>query len=148
MLTLFSDLHPPFSPFSRADELRRRLDRVFDQLELDGARPVPQGPSFTVDDGGAALVVKADVPGMSEKDLSITLEKNVLTVRGERKVQAPEGYVTHRRERESLQFARSFALPFPVDAEKTSATVKDGVLTVTLTKTPAAQPRQIAVKAL
>ena len=58
-----------------------------------------------------------------------------------------EGKVNHRRERGSVRFSRSFSLPCPVDPEKASATVKDGILTVRLEKAPEARPRQITVKA-
>ena len=98
-------------------------------------------------DAGAALVVQADVPGLAEKDLQISLNQDVLTISGERKVQAPEGYAVDRQERASVKFSRSFTLPTRVDGEKSTAEVKNGVLTVTLAKTPEAQPRQISVRA-
>ncbi|MCK6588252.1 MAG: Hsp20/alpha crystallin family protein, partial [Polyangiaceae bacterium] len=72
---------------------------------------------------------------------------DVLTLKGERKSDAPQGYTAHRRERAPIQFARSFSLPCRVDLEKTSAVVKDGLLTVTMAKAPEAQPRQIQVQA-
>jgi len=115
---------------------------------LDGASNlVDQRTGFNVLDAGANLVVTADVPGLGDKDLEVTFHDNVLTVSGERKAPAPEGYAVHRRERPELQFARSVALPVKIDVEKTSATVKDGVLTITLAKAPEVRPRQIAVRA-
>lgn len=140
--------------FDVLDELRRQMDRVWDDYDgtwgfsrtptqtLSGA----SWPRFNVHDAGANLVVTADVPGMTEKDLAVSLEDGVLTVSGERKPFAPEGYAVHRRERSALQFARSVSLPVKIDAERTAATVKDGVLTITLAKAPEARPRQIAVR--
>lgn len=129
--------------FAALDELRRRLEtplfRPFGYVE-DG------WPRVSLDDTGAALVVTAEVPGLTDKDLDIQLDKGTLTLRGERKLTAPEGYAVHRRERSSVSFARSLALPARVDAEKTTASVKDGVLTITLAKAAEDQPRQIAVK--
>jgi HSP20 family protein len=132
--------------FDILDELRRQMDRVW---ELPSAQALSQGswPRFNVLDAGANLVVTADVPGITEKELTVSLEDGVLTVSGERKAFAPEGYGVHRRERAHQRFARSVALPLKIDAEKTSASVKDGVLTITLAKVPETPPRQIAVKA-
>jgi HSP20 family protein len=99
-----------------------------------------------VEDTGNALLVTADVPGLSHKDIDLELDKGTLKISGERKVSAPEGYAVHRQERGSMKFSRSFTLPALIDPEKVSATVKDGVLTVNLEKSAAAKPRQIAVK--
>ena len=67
-------------------------------------------------------------------------------MRGERKPDAPQGAFVHRQERAPVKFSRSFALPCKVDPEKSGATLKNGVLTITLAKASEAQPRQIAVK--
>jgi HSP20 family protein len=134
--------------FTLMDELRRRMNRVWDDVEEWPSSPPTAGawPRINLYDGGASLVLKADVPGLTEKDLSLTLDDGTLTLSGERKSDAPQGYSVHRQERGSARFARSIALPIKVDSEKTTATIKDGVLTVTLAKSPDAQPRQIAVR--
>lgn len=139
------------------DELRRQMDRVWGDLDQRWgyvARPQSSAlsaatfPRVNVFDAGAELVVQADVPGLTEKDLEITLHENVLTLVGRAgKPNAREGYVVHRQERAALSFQRSFALPAKVDGEKTLASVKDGVLTVKLAKAAEAKPRQIAVRA-
>ncbi|MDB4938120.1 MAG: hypothetical protein JWP87_5092 [Labilithrix sp.] len=141
--------------FDVLDELRRQMDRVWN--DYDGSWGVTRSttqplstaswPRCNVLDAGANLVVTTEVPGLSEKDLDVSLEDGVLTIAGERKPTELEGYAVHRRERPALRFARSFALPMKVDAEKTSASVKDGILTITLAKAPEARPRQISVKA-
>jgi HSP20 family protein len=141
--------------FDVLDELRRQMDRVWN--DYDGTWGVTPSatqtlssaswPRFNVLDAGANLVVTAEVPGLTEKDLEVSLEDGVLTIGGERKSLQPEGYAVHRRERPAFRFGRSFALPVKVDAEKTAATVKDGILTITLAKAPEARPRQISVKA-
>lgn len=154
MLTRWSD-------FDRAallmDELRRRMDRVFDDLDgwhapraLDADRFLGVGaawPRMNLLDAGSTLVLQADVPGMTEKDLRLSINQDVVTLEGERKADAPEGYSVHRKERAQARFSRSFTLPCKVDAERTTAAIKDGVLTVRLAKAPEAQPRQIAVRA-
>jgi HSP20 family protein len=152
MLNYFSDFDRTFAAM---DELRRRMDRLFEEAEpppraqLRGDFEQPPryvgGPRFHLFDVGNALVVKADLPGLAEKDLQISLNQDVLTLSGERKPDAHEGCTVHRKERASLRFSRSFTLPSKVDPEKTTAALKNGVLTLTLSKAPEAQPRQIAV---
>jgi HSP20 family protein len=152
---MFSRLTDFDRTFDVLDELRRQMDRVWN--DYDGSWGVTRsatqtltsasGPRFNVLDAGANLLVTADVPGMTEKDLQVSLEDGVLTVSGERKAYAPEGYAAHRRERPAPRFARSVALPVKIDAEKVTANVKDGVLTITLAKAPEARPRQITVRA-
>lgn len=133
--------------FAALDELRRQLDSTFyfgparrAQLGLTG------WPAIDVQDTGSALVVTADVPGLQASDLNIQLHDGTLTLEGERKVEAPEGYSVHRRERPAARFARSLTLPAKVDPEKVSAAVADGVLRVTLEKAAEARPRQISIK--
>ncbi|CAN90734.1 Hsp20/alpha crystallin family protein [Sorangium sp. So ce327] len=142
--------------FAMMDELRRRLDWVFEEADapraslrgdFDQTSRYVGGPRVYLFDTGSALVVKADVPGLTEKDVQISLNQDVLTVSGERKSDAPEGYLVHRKERGAVRFSRSFTLPSKVDPEKTTAVLKNGVLTLTLNKAAEAQPRQIAVTA-
>lgn len=129
------------------NELRRRMDALWSEYEDDTTFAGGGfGPAITFTDEGEALFVRALVPGLSEKDVQVTLNQDVLTLSGERKVTAPEGYRPHRQERAPFQFSRSFALPTRVDAEKVTATVKHGVLMVHLPKAREAQPRQITVR--
>ncbi len=130
--------------FSLLDEFRRRMDHAFEGIEP--ARAL-DGPHAALFDAGQALRLEVELPGMADKDVQLTLERDVLTVRGERKSDAPEGYAVHRRERTPLRFARSFALPAKVDPEKVTATMSNGVLVVELGKAAEAQPRQIQIKA-
>ena len=152
MLTRFSDFNDwpsfGFADFGRAyapqTQLRRELERLFGDVERSSAQ---SSSTLSFDDDGTSFVLRADVPGLSESDFHINLAGNTLTLKGERKVDAPEGYTVHRRERSAFRFARSLELPARVDGEKVTATLKNGVLTVTLPKAAEAQPRQIAVKA-
>jgi HSP20 family protein len=149
MWTTWDDIDRTFSAF---DELRRRLDQWYQTADAP-RDPTPTGwgrqmwPRANFFDKGAELVLQAEVPGLGEKDIQITVTQDALTVAGERKPEIPEGYAVHRQERGAWKFARTFALPMKIDPEKTAATVKNGILTVTLAKTPESQPRQIAVKA-
>ena len=149
-----------FTPFDRTvalmDDWRRRMDRAFGDFQVPFA---PAGtfedpwslseatwPRVNLHDTGTSLQLTAEVPGLTAKDIQIQLENDVLTVSGERKVQAPQGYTAHRRERSSTSFTRSFSLPVKVDPEKVIAALKDGVLSLDMPKVPAAQPRQIAIR--
>jgi HSP20 family protein len=143
MFASFSDFG---STFAAMNELRRHVERRFGDLDAPVAAP-DGGLRVTFHDSGPALVLMADVPGLSEKDLTITLQDDVLTVTGGRGVAAPQGYAVHRQERRPVRFNRSFALPCPIKVGEVTAATKDGVLTVTLPKAPEAQPRQITVKA-
>ena len=94
------------------------------------------------------FVVRSEVPGLAESDVSVSVEDDALVIRGERKADVPQGYKVHMRERQAYAFTRKFPLPARVDADAVTATLKDGVLTVTLPKAKEALPRQIAVKAV
>lgn len=138
--------------FAAMDAFRRRMDRLFydyGYLRDDEGwlEPGVGWPRTELRDEGNQLFVYAEVPGLSEKDVHLSLNQNVLTLVGERKVAVPEGYSVHRQERESYKFSRSFTLPCAVNPEKASATVKDGILMVALEKAAEAKPRQITVKA-
>ena len=71
----------------------------------------------------------------------------MLTVKAARKVEAPEGYTAHRRERQSFSFTQSYELPTRIDPEKVQASLKQGVLTLTLPKAAEAQPKRVTVTA-
>jgi HSP20 family protein len=132
------------------DQLQRRLDHVFDGFASPRSRRRDRSawPPTNVLETKEAFLVRAEVPGLSEGDVSLTVEEDSLVLRGERKVNVPDGYKVHLRERAPVAFTRKIALPAHVDADAVSATLHDGVLTVTLPKTKEALPRSIAVKAV
>lgn len=141
--------------FDLLDGMRRHMDRLWEDAGGDAAGGLARAsqlssatwPRVDIFDAGAELLVVADIPGLEEKALDITLHDGVLTLSGERRTSAPEGYVTHRSERGSARFKRSFALPVAVDGERTVATVKDGVLEVKLAKADDVKARRITVRA-
>ena len=131
--------------FSAMDELRRTVEQAYRDEEAPFQR-VAGWPRISMWDEGRSLVLKADVPGLVDKDVQLQLTQDVLTISGERKNDAPEGYSVHRQERQPTRFSRSFTLPYKVNGETIAATLENGVLTVTLPKAPESQPRQITVK--
>jgi HSP20 family protein len=134
------------------DTLRRDMDRWFTDYDRQFGEPdqrravAARWPRMTLSDTGSALTLRAELPGFKDEDISVTVHDTTLSISGERKVEVPEGYDVHRRERGELKFSRSATLPTKVDAEKAQASLKQGVLELTLPKAPEAQPKQIAVK--
>lgn len=93
-----------------------------------------------------ALVLVADMPGVMQDDLDVTLERRELTIRGRTADYEPEGYSPVYREYESGDYERTFVLSDEIDAEKIEAQLKDGVLRLTLPKAAAAQAKRIQVR--
>ena len=83
---------------------------------------------------------------MTPDDLKVKIQGNYLEISGSRKADTPEGYTAHRLERGTPSFSRSFTLPVEVDANKVSATLKNGILTLMLPKAEIAKPKQITIK--
>jgi HSP20 family protein len=104
-------------------------------------------PAVTFADTGDTLTLRAELPGLSEKDVDISVTANVLSLKAARQVEAPEGYAAHRRERQGFSFTQSYELPARIDPEKVQATLKQGVLTLTLPKAAEAQPKRVTVSA-
>jgi HSP20 family protein len=130
------------------DEMERMFDHLFEPrwgaLEAVGEWTPKLDFSETKD----AYVVKLEVPGVEQKEISVALEDQFLTVRGEKSREKEEkDEKFHRVERAWGAFARTIRLPGSVDTEKTTAAFKDGLLTVTLPKTAAAKGSFIPVKA-
>lgn len=103
-------------------------------------------PTFEVKETKDAYVFKADVPGISEKDVEIQMTGNILTISGERRqesVQESERYFA--LERGYGRFSRSFSLPDGTDGENVTADMKDGVLTLRVPKRPEVQPKRISI---
>jgi len=138
--------------FSLMEEFQRRMDQLFSEFDTPRRVAVPRmsrtaWPPLNFYDAGDELVIQALVPGLSEQEINLKANQDVLTISGERKADAPANYSVHRQERGAMQFSRSFTLPCRCDLEKTSATVRNGVLTIKLAKAPEAKPRQITVSA-
>jgi HSP20 family protein len=104
-------------------------------------------PAVELTDQGNAWQLRAELPGLTEKDIELSATADGVTLRAERKLETPEGHTLHRRERSNFRVARAFTLPSKIDPAKVEAALKNGVLTVTLAKAAEAQPRQVTVKA-
>lgn len=104
-------------------------------------------PSFEVKETTDSFVVKADLPGVSESELDISLHNSILTVTGSRQAEERrEGESYALYERQFGSFSRSFSLPEMADGERIDAKLENGVLTLTIGKKADAKPKKIAVK--
>jgi len=136
-----------------------RLDpfRVMDALlrwdpfrdDLSAAQPWTGGefvPRFDVKETKDAYVLKADLPGVKDEEVEVSLNGNTLTISGKREEEhKEEGEQYYAIERSYGTFARSFSLPDTVDSEHVSAELKNGVLTIHMPKRPEAQPKKIEI---
>ncbi len=147
MLRRWNDMWADFDRgFAWMEAIRHQMESASEGAGSD-LRASRGFPGVNLYDAGEEFIVRAEVPGLSEKDVNVTVNQDVLTVSGEKKNDSPEGYAVHRRERLPTRFSRSFSFPSAVDTEKVKATVRAGVLTVRLTKAAETKPRQIAVSA-
>jgi len=103
-------------------------------------------PRFDVKETKDAYVISADLPGVKDEDLNVSLNGNLLTISGTREEEHQEaGESYYAMERSHGSFARSFTMPDGVDGESVTADLKQGVLTVRIPKKPEAQPKRIAI---
>lgn len=105
-------------------------------------------PFVDIIEGENELIIKAELPGIEAKDIAVTVENNVLTIKGERRVTndvKKENY--HRMERAYGKFTRAFTLPGSIDAPNIRAENKNGLLTLTIPKKAAATSRKVEIRA-
>jgi HSP20 family protein len=126
--------------FETLSNLTDRMQWLRDELE-----PV-FSPALNVVEDGESIRVEAEVPGLKSGDVEVSFENGELTLKGEKKFEGKESAPVHRRERLYGAFARTLTLPWEIAAEKITAELKDGVLTVVLPKAEAAKPRKVAIK--
>lgn len=133
--------------------MQREVNKMFnsffrgDTQDDGGMIPSVWTPAVDVAEHENQYVVKVELPGVTKDDVKITIQENVLTIRGEKKQETEtKDSNFHRVERSYGSFQRSFSLPTHVKNEKIEASYKDGILTVTLPKAEEAKPKQIEVK--
>jgi HSP20 family protein len=134
------------SPF---DLLQERMDRMFEELSggfgmprLAGEGGFDINPSLDVHEADGKLMITAELPGVDEKDIDVTVNDQMLTISGEKKSESEHkegGFL--RSERSYGRFSRSVSLPYPIDPDKVQATYDRGVLKLTIEKPPEAQQR-------
>lgn len=134
------------------DDLRRMqqdIDEMFGPRAWPaGIRSVARGtyPPINIGATGDSVDVYLFAAGLDAKTLDISIQQNLLTVAGERKVEVPENVQQYRRERFSGSFKRVISLPEDVDPEKVDAHYADGVVHISIQRREASRPRQVEVK--
>jgi HSP20 family protein len=127
-------------------EVNRLLETVFGRTAQGGVQERAWVPAADMHETKDELVIKVDLPGMSEKDVQVSISGDLLSLKGQRvepEDVKPEQYF--RAERWAGRVERIFQLPIPVQAEGVRASYRDGVLTVTLPKVESIKPKEIKI---
>jgi HSP20 family protein len=142
------------SPFFELTSLQDRVNQLFNQTfggfeNFGFEQPLTSEtflPPVDIVEDDHNITMQAEIPGVKQEDLNITLESNVLTITGERKFKHEEKKENvHRMERRYGKFTRSFTLPASVDAEHVNATFENGLLNITLPKREEFKAKQITI---
>jgi len=144
-------------PYIRRSEVPARIwpntSSIFDEFfnDIPGFASVSRTgerwlPAVDILEKEGNLILRAEVPGINEKDIELKLEGNVLTLKGEKKVEhEEENNNYHRMESSYGAFSRAFTLPDTVDRDHIKADYKNGILTITIPQKPEVRPREIPV---
>ena len=136
-----------WDPFDEMLALRKGMDRLWTQMNREEAPLGDWSPTADILETANEITINAELPGLSEKDVDIQIDNNVLTIKGERTQEKEFDEKGYRRvERSYGKFFRAFTLPTTVEAEKIAATFNNGVLEVHLPKKESAKPKTIKVE--
>ncbi len=142
-----------WDPFREMSALQERMNRLFSDVRAQApvrGEEIVQGawiPAVDIFETNEAIVLKAELPGITAQDISVEVKDNTLTLKGEKKFEKEvkeENY--HRVERSHGSFQRAFTLPGTIHQEKVKAKFKDGILEITLPKVEEAKPKQVKVE--
>ena len=142
-----------YEPLDFLDRLQTQLNKLYDPGLLLGSDEESNivtsrwTPAVDIREEDDRFVIHADVPGVDPKDIDVTMENGVLTIKGERKTESEEEREGYKRvERSRGAFYRRFSLPDTADSDKINAKSKNGVLEIVIPKHEVVQTRKIAVK--
>ncbi|MFA7243917.1 MAG: Hsp20 family protein [Patescibacteria group bacterium] len=136
----------PWRPFGEMVTLRDAMDRLFEESVVTPAKAGGM-PKINVKETKDAVIVKAELPGVAEEDVTVEVADNIMTISGEKKEEKEEkdeGF--YHKEMYTGSFTRSFTLPSEVKSEKAEAEMDNGILTITVPKVAPKQAAKIAVK--
>jgi HSP20 family protein len=131
-------------PFTEVRRLQDEVNRLFSSYQLAPSATFPPVNAFANEDG---IALSAQLPGVEQDHLEISVFRDTLTLRGKRQPGATERQAYHRRERGHGEFVRNISLPFRVDPDRVEATVQDGVLRLSLHRPEQDKPKRIKVSA-
>lgn len=141
-------------PFFEMTSLQDRMNQLFNQTfggfeNVGFEQPLATAnflPPVDISEDDHNITLQAEIPGVKQEDLNITLENNMLTITGERKFKEEEKKENyHRIERRYGKFTRSFTLPGSVDPQNVNATFENGILNISLPKREEFKPKQITI---
>ncbi len=143
-----------YEPWSALTRLHNEINRLFDSRvfgamgeDTPAVATSDWTPLVDIKEEKDRFVIFADVPGVDPKDIEVTMEDGVLTLKGERAFESAEERNGYRRvERARGTFYRRFSMPDTADADRISATGKNGVLAIVIPKHERVQPRKIQVR--
>ncbi|MBI1806486.1 MAG: Hsp20/alpha crystallin family protein [Ignavibacteria bacterium] len=142
--------HPVTDLVSEFAVMQHEIDRMFDRFRggmLDENSPSLWMPAVDIIERENDYYIKAELPGVNKNDVRITVQNDVLTIRGEKKNETEKKSDNYRRvERSYGSFERSFTLPTSVKNDKIEASYDNGVLTISLPKAEESKPKEIEVK--
>lgn len=131
-------------PFREMQSLHRQMDRLISQAMGGGGAGFPAMNVYGSEDG---VAITAEMPGVTKEDLELSVHRDIITLKGERKSQLDDGASWHRRERGSGRFTRTLSLPFAVDPEHVEASLSEGILKLSLRRPEEDKPRRIQINA-
>ncbi len=135
-----------WDPFHNLAALQDQVNRLFQSSGRSEQSMTTWAPAVDIYETENELVLKADLPDISDKDLDVRIENNMLTICGERKFEQKVNEDNYLRvERTYGSFSRSFSLPSTVNSEAIKAEYKNGVLTIELPKRAESKPKQVKV---
>ena len=142
----------PWRPFRDLERIKREIDRVWDSFfetkpVVKTGEPGEWFPSLDVTETKDDIVVKAEIPGMEAKDIDISLNNDILTIKGEKKQEKEEKQQNyHLVERTYGNFIRMDRLPGEVKSDNINASYKNGVLNISLPKSEEAKKKEVKIK--
>ncbi|MBU0936450.1 MAG: Hsp20/alpha crystallin family protein [Spirochaetes bacterium] len=137
-----------WSPAAELQELQNQINQLFDfdYGDSSGLFDRYMNPAVDIIEEDNGFLVHVDVPGIDRKELSLSMTRNVITIKGEKKEEARhKGRKSYRNESWSGSFQRTLSLPDSVDPDKVDAELKNGVLSIRIAKREELKPKQIAV---
>ena len=143
---LFRELNRMAPLWGLRQDVGSLLDRFSSRFDGGVFAPTRVCPAINAWEDGERFYVEAEIPGVSMNDVEIYTSGDELTIKGKRRPPEGDDHTYHRQERGTGEFTRMITLPADMDADKVEATLKDGVLTITLPKAEEAKMRKIAVK--
>jgi HSP20 family protein len=147
----FGSIRKKSDIFGELTRMQQEMNRFFDEFFGDRRSELAEGewlPAVDVSETETEIVVRAELPGLIQEDIELSLQDNVLTLKGEKKPEKKEQKESyHRTERSYGSFTRAVTLPANVEQSKVQAAFKDGILKITLPKIEEVKPKKIVITA-